>query len=332
MGGGGGIVKAMTNGVKRHGGEVRVSQNVEKIIVKNNKALGVQLKDGQQIFATNIVSNADPSTTYLNMVGKEHLSAKLIKKLAKTKYSITSLILFLTLDMDVTKAGVDSGNIWVMKDERIDDHFEDLMNNDVTEGDAFPAAFVSCTTIKDPASFNGRYHNFEIVTYANYKNLQEFNGLEDYHTENYAVFKEKIINKFLNNIEQIIPGAKQHVVQAELGTPKTNEFYINSTEGNVYGTEKTLNQVGPFSYKNKSEIANLFLCGASTLSHGVGGATHSGVAAAAAILGCKSDDLLIKDDNQKLRIYDAEDATTWPDWVHVKRSDKMRTFKEIKVG
>jgi hypothetical protein len=130
-------------------------------------------------------------------------------------------------------------------------------------------------------------------------------------------------------MEDIIPGAKQHVVQAELGTPKTNEFYINSTKGNVYGTEKTLNQVGPFSYKNKSEIENLYLCGASTLSHGVGGASHSGIAAAAVILNCKPEDLLIEDANQKIRIYDAEDASTWPEWVNVKRSDKRRTFKEI---
>jgi hypothetical protein len=100
----------------------------------------------------------------------------------------------------------------------------------------------------------------------------------------------------------------------------------------VYGTEKTLNQVGPFSYKNKTEIENLYLCGASTLSHGVGGATHSGLAAAAAILNCHKDDLLVEDAHQKLRIYDAEDQTTWPEWVNVKRSDKIRTFKEVKVN
>jgi len=332
MGGGGGLVKAMTNGVKRNGGEIRVKQSVEKILIENNKAIGVQLKDGQKIFAKTIVSNADPSITYLNLVGKEHLSKKLVAKLAKTKYSVTSLILFLTLDMDVTQHGIDSGNVWMLKDKDLDAHFEDLMANDISEGDEFPALFMSCTTIKDPVSFNGRHHNFEIVTYINYDNLPDFNGVEDYHSESYTVFKEKVIAKLMNNVEKIIPGAKQHVVQAELGTPKTNEFYVNSTKGNVYGTEKTLMQVGPFSYKNKSEIESLYLCGASTLSHGVGGATHSGVAAASQILKCTADDLLIEDANQKIRIYDAEDQTTWPDWVHVKRSDKVRKLKDIKIN
>ncbi len=329
MGGGGGIVKAMTNGIKRHGGEVRVKQAVEKIIIKDKQAIGVQLKDGQTLYAKNIVSNADPTITYLDLIGKENLSKGLIKKLEKTKYSVTSLILFLTLDMDVTQYGIDSGNIWMMKDENDDANFNDLMNSTITEGESFPAVFISCTTLKDPVSFNGRYHNFEIVTYVNYDSLNEFNGLEDYRTEEYAIFKEKVINKLMNNLEKVIPGAKQNIVQAELGTPKTNEFYVNSTRGNVYGTEKTLNQVGPFAFKNKSEINNLFLCGASTLSHGVGGATHSGVAAAATILGCNSTELLIEDENQKLRIYDAEDESTWPDWVHVKREHKSKKIELI---
>jgi all-trans-retinol 13,14-reductase len=330
MGGGGGIVKAMTNGVKRNGGEIRVKQDVTKILIENKKAIGVELINGEQIFANTIVSNADPSVTYLNLIGKENLSSALLKKLDNTKYSVTSLILFLTLDIDVTKFGIDSGNFWLMKDENDDANFVDLMNNNIDEGDSFPAVFLSCTTIKDPVSFNGRYHNFEVVTYVNYDKMDRFNNLTDYHNEEYSIFKDKVINKLMNNIEKLIPDAKKYIVQAELGTPKTNQFYVNSTRGNVYGTEKTLNQVGPFSFKNKSEIENLYLCGSSTLSHGVGGATHSGVAAAATILNCKPDDLMIDAENQLLRIYDAENPETWPNWINIKRSDKKRTFKEIK--
>ena len=70
----------------------------------------------------------------------------------------------------------------------------------------------------------------------------------------------------------------------------------------------------------------MFLCGASTLSHGVGGATHSGVQAAATILQCKKDDLMIEDPTQHLRIYDAENAATWPDYIHTKREDKKRRY------
>ena len=332
MGGGGGIVKAMTNTLKNYGGEVRISSGVKKILVKDNTAYGVILENGKEIRAEKIVSNADPSITYLELVGRENLSKKLIKRLDNTKYSVTSLILFLTLDMDVSAVGLDSGNLWIFKHADIDGLFDELTGDDVTAGEEFPAMFMSCTTLKDPVSYNGRYHNFEVVTYIDYDNLPEFKGTEDYHCEAYTDFKEKVIAKFMNTVERVIPGAKANVVQVELGTPKTNEFYINSTGGNVYGTEKTLNNMGPFAFKNKSEIDNLYLCGASTLSHGVAGATYSGVEAAARILGCEKNDLIKQDDEQELRIYDAEDPETWPQWVHKKREDKIRTFKEIKVS
>jgi all-trans-retinol 13,14-reductase len=332
MGGGSSIVNAMTRKIKSYNGEIRVSQKVSKIIVEKNQAKGVVLATGETILADRIVSNADPSTTYLKLVGAENISKKLYKKLSKTKYSVTSLIMFLTVELDVSKYGIDSGNIWKFKDENVDDHFETLTKGTISEGDKFPALFISCTTLKDPVSFNGKYHNFEVVTYVDYESFRDFNSSEEYHSEAYELFKKKIIEKFLNNMEDLIPNVRNYVVQAELGTPKTNQFYINSTNGNVYGTNKTLNQVGPFSYKNKTEIENLYLCGASTLSHGVTGATYSGLATAAQILNCTSDDLLSKDDSQKIKIYDAEDSSTWSDFVHKKREDKIRNFKEINLS
>jgi phytoene dehydrogenase-like protein len=325
MGGGGGIVKAMTNGVKKHGGEVRTRQKVKKIIIENNAAIGVEMESKEQIFARNIISNADPGITYLNLVGTENISKKLAKKLASTKYSVTSLILFLTLEMDVKKSGMDSGNIWLLRDNNVDAIYQKLTSADILEEKEFPAVFISCTTLKDPTSFNGHHHNFEVVTFIDYSSFSAFNSNADYHGEAYSLCKDRIMEKMMNSLEKVLPGAKLHVVQMELGTPKTNQFYINTTNGNVYGTEKTINQIGPFSFGSKSEIKNLFLCGASTLSHGVGGATNSGVATAAAILGCRAEELIVPEKDQNIRIYDAEDTSTWPDWVHQKReSKKMR--------
>lgn len=328
MGGGGGIVKAMTTKIKSFGGIIKTQQKVCKILLENKKVIGVELQDGIRFYAKNIVSNADPSTTFLKLIGKENCSKKLLKRLDKTRYSVTSLILFLTVDLEVTQFGIDSGNIWKFKNDDIDQHFDELIKGDITAGNEFPALFMSCTTLKDPVSFNGRYHNFEIVTYVDFDSFKQFNQ-EEYHTPEYEVFKNKIIEKFLNTVEKIIPSVRQHIVLAELGTPKTNQFYINSTRGNVYGTEKTLRQIGPFAYKNKTEFENLYLCGASTLSHGVTGATYSGLETAAQILNCKSTDFLIEDDTQKITIFDSEDSSSWSDFIHSKRDDKKRTFKEI---
>lgn len=330
MGGGSGIVKAMTTKIKSFGGVIRTQQKVNKILLQNKKAIGVEMQDGKRIYARNIISNADPHTTYSKLIGKENCSKKLVKKLDNTRYSVTSVILFLTVDLDVTQFGIDSGNIWKFKNEDIDSHFDVLTKGNIVEGDEFPALFISCTTLKDPVSFNGRYHNFEIVTYVDFDSFKQFDQ-EDYHTPEYECFKEKIIQKFLNTVEKLIPPLRQHIVQAELGTPKTNQFYINSTRGNVYGTEKTLQHVGPFAYKNKTEFQNLYHCGASTLSHGITGASYSGLETAARILNCKFTDFLLEDETQKITIFDAEDPSAWNDYIRTKREDKIRNFKEVKI-
>ena len=329
LGGGGGYVKGFTKKIKMHGGEIRTKSRVDKILIENNRATGIQLQNGETIKAKNIISNADPSITFLNLVGQDNISKKLKKRLDDTKYSVTSLIMFLTLDLDVTKYGIDSGNIWKVSEADLDAVYGNLTKNDILEGDEFNGVFLSCTTLKDPASFNGRYHNFEVVTFLDYTPFEKFEYAKEQRSKEYEIFKKKLIEKLLNTVEKVIPDARKHIIQAELGTPLTNNHYINSTRGNVYGTEKTLKGVGPFAFKAKTEIESLYLTGASTLSHGVGGATNSGVETASKILGCKAQDLIIEDENQKLRIYSAEDKDSWPDWVHQKQADKKRTFKEV---
>ena len=331
MGGGGGFVKAFTKRIKSLGGEIRTQSKVDRILVEQGKAIGVKLENGEVIKADRVISNADPNITFLKLVGEDNISKKLKKRLENTKYSTSSLIMFLTLDIDVTKYGIDSGNIWKISESDLDAVYGNLSKSDILEGEEFNGVFLSCTTLKDPASFNGRYHNFEIVTFVDFSVFEPFENGKDYHTEEYAIFKKNLVLKMLNTVERLIPDASKHVIQAELGTPMTNNFYINTTRGSVYGTEKTLKGIGPFAFKAKTEIENLYLTGASTLSHGVGGACNSGIETAAKILGGKAQDLLIKDENQKLRIYDAENPTSWPDWVHQKRADKIRRFSEIDL-
>jgi all-trans-retinol 13,14-reductase len=334
MGGGAGIVKAMTKALSRHGGEVRTKQRVKRILVERSgnkkRATGVELETGEVIRAQRIVSNADPNKTFIDLVGEENLGEKLRKRLAKTKYSVTSLLLFLTVDMDV-RTGMDSGNIWMLKDLDVDEIYRKMVADDILTDDEFPGLFISCTTLKDPPSFNGRYHNIEMVTFIDYKSFEKFNGEGGNKSPAYIQMKKRICEKLLNSLEKIIPGVRGHIVQMELGTPITNEYYINGTRGNAYGTEKTLRQTGPFSFPAKTEIENLYLCGASILAHGVAGASNSGVKTAAVILKCDPADLLKPDPAQNITIFEAEDSSTWNEQIHEKIKNKKARFKEIEV-
>ena len=318
MGGGGALIKAMTNAFKGYNGELRTSSGVKRILLEGNqqkKAIGVELENGEQILAHRIVSNADVGITYNNLIGRENLSEKLQKKLKNTTYSCTSLMLFLTVDMDVRKAGLDSGNIWMMPNIDADDYYDASMSSDLSSKDAFDGMFISCTTLKDPTSFDGKNHSLEVITFINYKTFEKFKDETAQRSPEYLAFKEHLMQKMLLGLENAVPGINNHIIHKELGTPITNDYYINTTEGNVYGTEKSLKNIGPFAYKAKSEIENLYLCGASILSHGVAGASHSGVDTAAQILQCHPDELKKPQEDQFLRIYEAETSTDYPEWM-----------------
>ena len=78
----------------------------------------------------------------------------------------------------------------------------------------------------------------------------------------------------------------------------------------------------------KSPFKNLYLTGASILSHGVAGAAHSGVAPAATILGERPEEVLQEKPDQKLRILEAEDDSHWPEDVSKKIALRQKKFRE----
>jgi phytoene dehydrogenase-like protein len=326
-GGGGAIVKAMTTAIKNYDGEVKTQQSVKRILLEGKKkktAIGVELASGKRLFAKRIISNADPNITYQKLIGEENLSRRLQKKLNKTSYSCTSLMLFLTVEMDLKASGIDSGNIWLMPNEDMDTVYERMMMPDITNGEAFEGMFISCTTLKDPSSFDGKHHSIEAITYLDYKSFEKFENESEIRTEGYLQFKELLTEKMLKTLEKVLPNVRAHIVHQELGTPITNEYYINSTKGSVYGTEKKLTQIGPFAYKAKSEIKNLYLCGASIVSHGVAGAGYSGVQTAGEILGVKQRELLKTDTKQQITILEAENNINYPKWLNSKIESKKK--------
>jgi phytoene dehydrogenase-like protein len=79
-GGSGMLTQAMKNLIEAHGGEVRADSAIEKILVENGKAIGVQTVKGDEFRASIIVSNAHVQTTMLKMVGREHLPDSVLTK------------------------------------------------------------------------------------------------------------------------------------------------------------------------------------------------------------------------------------------------------------
>ncbi len=338
MGGGAAIVKGLTKAIKKYGGIIRTSERVERILVEQERdskawrAVGVKLQSGEELRVKNIISDADPSTTY-KLIGQEHLSKGLQKKLRMTRYSCTSLMFFLTVDMDLRAAGLDSGNIWLRPDSNPDSLYTGISPADLASSDGFTSLFISCSSLKDPTSYNGKEHTLEVISFIDYDAFAAaLPAKGDDYAAGYKALKDRLCEKLITGLERVVPGIRNHIVRIEAGTPTTNEHYINATKGAVYGTEKGFFQTGPFAYTAKTEINNLYLCGASTISHGVAGASYSGVKAAAIILGCHEEELIQADGSADLRVYDADDTAGWPEWLHQKVANRRKVAGDQKAS
>lgn len=311
-GGGFAIPRSFTRALKRAGGELRLNTRVEKILIEHGQAIGVRLADGTEIRSKYVISNADPEVTFGQLIGREHLSSRLRKKVDGVTYSGSCLSLFFAVDMDLRQAGLDSGNNWFYAGADVDGIYRSGLTDAALTATTAPGMFLTVTTLKDPSKLHHGHHTCEAFVFVNYEAFQKWaHERSGERSADYAALKEDLAWRLFQSLEQRVPGISRHVVFWSLATPLTNEHYINATRGNLYGIEKSPRQIGPWAFPVQSEIDGLLMCGASTESHGVAGVTGSGLSAARTILKCRTSELLTQR-GPELRIYPSEDITQWP--------------------
>ncbi len=329
------IPRAFSRGLKKAGSEILLSTRVEKILIDGGRAIGVQLEDGSEIRCQTVISNADPEITFGQLVGRSYLNSKLRRRLDRVTYSGSALSLFLATDMDLRKAGLDSGNFWYYEDEDLDRLYRQGSGDHIMHADQAPMLFLTATTLKDPSKMHRGHHTLEAFTFVNYEPFRRWanwssagQSVEDRPAE-YQALKQELAEKMLKTVDKIVPGLRDNLVYCNLGTPLTNEYYLNATQGNIYGVAHSRRQAGPFAFPYRTEIEDLWMCGASTpAGHGVAGASLSGLMVAKGILKCRLSDLL-QADGPELTIYPSEDSSLWPDRLQrrIERGQEKNAFQ-----
>ncbi len=312
-GGGFAIPRALVRGLKRAGGELRLSTRVDKILIEGGRAIGVRLADGTEIRARRVISNADPGVTFGRLIGREHLSKALAKRLDRTKWSISALSLFMAADIDAEALGLDSGNYWYSDQPDIESVYRTMMTPQALEIEDLPGLFLTVTTLKDRSKRHGNAHTMESFWFVPYQPFAAWaKSTFGERPEDYQRMKETLKRRMIRAAAKIVPGLEEKIVFSDLGTPLTNEHYCAGTAGNIYGTEKSIWQVGPWSYPLKTEFGGLHLCGSSTVSHGVMGAMFSGLLVARNILGVEFRELF-RQGGPELQVYPCDDVSAWPE-------------------
>jgi all-trans-retinol 13,14-reductase len=314
LGGSFAIPRAFVRALKRAGGEIRLQCHVLRILIEGNKVLGVELDTGEEIRAGTVISNADPEATFGKLIGREKLSQRLKKKVDSIKYSTSCISLFFATDMDLRReAGLDSGNFWFYEHADLDKIYSDGLTDAMLQHETPPGMFLTVTTLKDPSKKHSGHHTCEAFAFVGYEAFEQWAHTQySARPADYEAMKEDLAWRMVRGLEMHVPGLSKHIVYYSLGTPLTNEHYLNATRGNLYGIEKSPTQVGPWAFQPRTEFEGFYMCGASTLSHGVAGVTASGINAAKVVLNCRAVDILTQK-GSNLTFLPAEDLSQWPE-------------------
>jgi phytoene dehydrogenase-like protein len=241
LGGSFAIPRAFVRELKRAGGEIRLQCRVKRILVEGKKILGVELDSGEEIRAGVVISNADPEVTFGQLIGREKLSARLKRKVNSAKYSTSCVSLFFATDMDLRRAaGLDSGNYWFYDHADVDRIYTDGLTDAVLRDETPPGLFLTVTTLKDPSKMHSGQHTCESFAFVGYEAFEKWaHSKYGARPADYEAMKEDLAWRMVRGLEKHVPGLSKHIVFSSLGTPLTNEHFLNATRGNLYGIAKS---------------------------------------------------------------------------------------------
>lgn len=267
--------RALADAARSHGVEIRTSARVARIHVEAGAARAVELTDGSTIDAGLVVSNADPVTTFTDLVGADHLDADFLRevKAIRTR-GATGKVSFALDRLPDLPMPPDSGPArWLLAPSI--DYVETAFNH-VKYGEAVPAPALEITlpTLTDPGCAPDGGHVMSVnVAYAAHGD---------------AVETEALAETVTTQIEKHAPRFADSVLAREAWGPRDIEQRFGMRGGHWHHGDIALDQFFmtrpvPGFAQYRTPIEGLYLCGAG--AHPGGGVTGtSGFNAAGEIL------------------------------------------------
>ncbi|MCW5982151.1 MAG: NAD(P)/FAD-dependent oxidoreductase [Bryobacteraceae bacterium] len=279
-GGAGTIAEGARAAVERHGGRFLLSREVTEILIRDGKAAGVRLRNGEEWFAPAVVSNAGAAVTYLNLVPAEYPIPfrESLRAFLEENPPTTCLSLFIGFRRDPRELGFRGENHWIYAGLDHDRAFAER-SAWIADGEP-PMAYLSFPSLKDPRA---RAHTAEIITMAGYEPFARWRDQPWLRRdEEYRALKERLADALVRFVDRRYPGFADLVEYRELSTPLTNEFMTGHVAGGIYGLPSTPARYRPENRgwtHPRSPVPGLFLTGADAGSLGIVGALMGGVTA-----------------------------------------------------
>jgi phytoene dehydrogenase-like protein len=272
-GGMGALTQAMASFARSKGAEIRTGAPVEKILVKNGCATGVQLENGEIINGRCVMANTDPKRTFLTLVDSEHLEPDFAKDIKQIRMGHSSPRVNIALkglpDIRFFPSGEGP---WHRSDICI---FPDVKGQEANYFAAVTGHFpeeprleITIPSTLDDSLAPPGHHVMSVL--AKYYPYELADGLS------WDDVKEDAADQIVDYIAKVMPNLKDLIVGRQMISPLDLEKVYGLTEGDIFHGRHDLDQIlsmrpHPKAAQYRTPIQNLYLCGSG--AHPGGGVT-----------------------------------------------------------
>ena len=244
------IVAALTRLLGELGVEVRLDARVEEIMVAGGRVTGVRTRGGAIAPAEIVVSNADPTFTYGQLLPPEHRPRHGNRRLARVRQSMGLFVGYFGAD----RTWPELAHHTIVLGPRYEGLLDDIFRRRVLADDF--SMYVHAPTRTDPSLAPPGRETFYVLS-----PVPNMRSGVDWTRE-----RDRYFDALLASLEQrMIPGLTAAVTTRFSMTPLEFEHELNSPDGAAFGPEPVLTQSAWFRFHNRSpDVGGLYFVGAGT--------------------------------------------------------------------
>jgi phytoene dehydrogenase-like protein len=263
-GGTGAISNAIAGAARAAGVEIRCDVEVERILVREDRAEGVVLKGGDEIRSRLVASSVDPRLTFLRFLDPRALPGDFVEDIHRYKFRGSSAKVNLALDAlpDFTALPGPGAHLRGAISISPGLDYMERAYDDAKYGQFSrrPYMDIVIPSLTDPSVAPPGQHVMScFVQYAPYHLAT---GTWDEQREDFG-------DTVIDTIAQYAPNIRDIILHRQIVTPLDLEREWGLSEGNIFQGELTLEQLfflrpAPGWAQYRTPVANLYMCGSAT--------------------------------------------------------------------
>lgn len=250
------LADLLAKALARYGGVLQLKTKATRIMVENNRVIGIETSKGEKMHAKCVVSNIDARQNFFNLIGREKLNRKFSERLERMEPSISFFQVWLGIDIDPRDKGVNESEIFYYSSYDTNEIYDSCV-----AGEFEDMCGISIPTLLDPDLAPEGKHVMSIIFPVSYDFENQWRMENNKRGEEYQNLKDEVTTRLIKTAERVVPGLPEHIVVSEAATPPTFERYTLNYKGAAYGWAHVPDQVGTNRLQPKTHIKGLYLAG-----------------------------------------------------------------------